>query len=88
MSVRVSYGFPTFLKGSVKYQTCLVFHQSTLTLDPDCGSRHKETGLSVSLYVLSCLLPDLSERLNVLSGNPCHPDGLKYPSLNLQQALE
>ena len=40
VSVRVGNGFPVLLGESAEYQICLMFHQSTLTLDPDTGFAH------------------------------------------------
>ena len=33
--VRISCDFPACHGGSAKYQTCLIFHQPSLILDPD-----------------------------------------------------
>ena len=51
--VRISCDFPACHGGSAKYQTCLIFHQPSLILDPDHGSSHLETVLSSHLETVS-----------------------------------
>ena len=38
--VRIGFSFPACLGGSAKYQTCLIFHQTSPTLDTNLGSAH------------------------------------------------
>ena len=49
--VSISFDFLACCGGLAKYQACLIFHQPSTTLDPDRGSAHLETVLS--LYALS-----------------------------------
>ena len=44
--VRVGCRFLACCGGSVKCQTCLIFHRHSMTLDLDCDSTYLETGLS------------------------------------------
>ena len=73
-SVRVGCNFLACLIGLTKYQTCLIFHQPSMILHPDCGFTHLETVLSwlsiaCRLHFLSCptLLLSCLEELPVLS---------------------
>ena len=43
--VRITCIFLACRGGLAKYQTCLIFHQPSTTLHPDCGSAHLETVL-------------------------------------------
>ena len=73
-SIRVSCNYLVCSGGSAKYQICLIFHQFSMTLYPDCGSTHLETVLSwistaCRLHFPSCLtrLPSGLEKLAVLA---------------------
>ena len=73
-SVRVGCSILACHGGSAKYQTCLIFHQPSMTLHPDSGFSHLETVLSwistaCQLHFLSfpTLLPSCLEKLPVLS---------------------
>ena len=44
-SIRVDFNFLACHGGSAKYETCLIFHPPSTTLDPDHGSAHHESGL-------------------------------------------
>ena len=52
-SVRIDCSFLAYHGGSAKYQTCLVFHRPSPTLDPDLGSTHLVT-VVVSVVVIVC----------------------------------
>ena len=45
-SVMIGCNFTVCHGGSAKYKTCLIFHRSSLTLDPNRGSVYLETDLS------------------------------------------
>ena len=69
--VRISCSFGACRCESSKYQTCLIFHQPSTTLDPDCGSVYLVTillylSMACCKYFLFCpmLLPCCLEALS------------------------
>ena len=62
--VRIGCSFPACRGGSAKYQTCLIFHRSSRTLDPGLGSTHLVTILSCGSVACWTHFP------TVLSGSP------------------
>ena len=65
-SVRISCSFPACCGGSAKYQTCLIIHRPSLTLDPNHGSpvlSYHETSLSLSLKCYTVHLQSISSML-------------------------
>ena len=86
--VRIGCDFMACCGGLAKYQTCLIFHQPSQTLDPNCNSIHLET-------VLSCLFMCCHSHFQIysimlLSGQEIYLPNVvfKYPDITPRWAIE